>query len=206
MDKDTKLTILISIFISGLIAANLLGNKITTILGVSFSVGIFAYPFTFVVTDIVEEVYGKKKTQGIIYGGMIAIVFVLLLTLLSVYLPPASRFDYNDAYKQVFGVSTRILIASLIAFVISQTHDVWSFNYWKQKTKGKHLWIRNNLSTMSSQFIDTTLFMFIAFYNITPKFSVGFIFSLIIPYWLLKILMAALDTPLVYIGVKWLKK
>jgi len=94
----------------------------------------------------------------------------------------------------------------LVAFTLSQTHDIWAFNFWKQKTKGRFLWLRNNLSTIVSQFIDSTIFMFIAFYAITPKFTVGFIFSLIIPYWLFKIAFAILDTPLVYAGVKWLRE
>lgn len=206
MKQQTKLDILLSLFVAAIIAANLLGNKITTFMGISFSVGIFAFPITFLITDIVEEVFGKERSMNFFYGGLVAIVLVLGLTILSVALPPASRFEYNEAYKQIFGVSTRILIASLIAFGLSQTHDIWSFNFWKQKTKGKYLWLRNNLSTITSQLIDTTVFMFIAFYHVTPKFTTAFIISLIIPYWLLKVVMALFDTPLVYLGVSWLKK
>ena len=108
-------------------------------------------------------------------------------------------------YSIVFGMSARILVASVVAFGISQTHDLWAFNFWKQKTKGKYLWLRNNASTVVSQLLDTTLFMFIAFYHMTPKFTTQFVVSLIIPYWLLKVLVAALDTPICYLGVKWLK-
>ena len=99
-----------------------------------------------------------------------------------------------------------MMVASLIAFLISQTHDVWAFNLWKEKTGGKYLWLRNNASTIVSQFLDTTVFMFIAFYQFTPKFTVPFIFSLIIPYWLFKVLFAIIDTPFIYLGVWWLKK
>ena len=75
----------------------------------------------------------------------------------------------------------------------------------KKITKGKYLWLRNNLSTVISQLIDTTLFMFIAFYMVTPQFTAPFIIELIIPYWLFKVGFAFIDTPLVYLGVKWLK-
>lgn len=205
LSLDTKTNILISIFITSLVAANLLGSKITVFFGVAVSVGIFAYPITFLVTDIIEEVHGKKKAQNLIWGGIVTLVLLFGLVLISRALPAADRYPHNEAYLTVFGASLRIIIASLIAFTLSQTHDVWALNFWKQKTHGKFLWLRNNLSTMASQFIDTTLFMFIAFYKIAPKFDAGFIFKLIIPYFLFKVLFAAIDTPLVYAGVRWLK-
>ena len=98
-----------------------------------------------------------------------------------------------------------MIIASIIAFVVSQTHDVWAFEFWKKKTHGKMLWLRNNASTMVSQVIDTLLFMMIAFYGISDKFTFGFIITLAIPYYLFKIAFAALDTPFVYLGARWLK-
>ena len=99
-----------------------------------------------------------------------------------------------------------MIVASLIAFIVSQTHDIWAFDFWKKKFKGKYLWIRNNASTFVSQAIDTLLFMFIAFYGISDKFTVHFILQLSLTYWLFKITFAALDTPFVYLLVKWLKK
>ena len=206
MTLETKTDILIAVFITALVAASLLGTKITTFLGVSVSVGIFAYPLTFLMTDIIEEVHGKEKSKNLIKAGFVSLAILLFLTWLSRILPPAGRYEHNDSYLIVFGTSLRIIFASLIAFLLSQSHDVWAFNFWKIKTQGHFLWLRNNASTWVSQFIDTTIFMFIAFYNISPKFDAMFIFTLIIPYWLFKIIFAALDTPFVYLGVKWLKK
>lgn len=203
---ESKTMILLGIFISALVLANLLGSKITTFFGISVSVGIFAYPITFLCTDIIEEVRGKEITKQFIKIGIIALLLTIVLVLISVSLSPASRYETNDAYTTVFKTSIRMVIASLIAFMMGQYHDIWAFNFLKKKTKGKYLWLRNNISTMFSQFIDTTVFMFIAFYGITPKFDVIFIISLIIPYWCFKILFAVLDTPLVYLGVKWLKR
>lgn len=204
-DQQTKLDILLALFIASLVAANLLGTKITTFFGVSVSVGIFAYPLSFLITDIVAEVSGKKRANQFVTAGFVALVFIIFLTSLAVSLPAADRYTYNNEYQLIFGASLRMILASMVAFVLSQFHDVWAFHKIREKTKGKHLWLRNNLSTIFSQLIDTVIFMFIAFYQLTPKFDMAFIISLIIPYWLFKVLFALLDTPFVYLGVKWLK-
>lgn len=205
MSKHFKLTLLTAIFVAGLLAANLLGSKVTTILGISMSVGIFAYPLTFLMTDAIGEVYGKKKAMQVVYAALIAQVFVLVLTWVAVVLPPAERYAFNAEYTTVFGGSIRMIIASLIAFIVAQLHDVWAFEFWRNKLKGKHLWFRNNASTFVSQAIDTLLFMFIAFYGISEKFTVPFILELSVTYWGLKIVLAAIDTPFVYALVKWLR-
>jgi len=206
MKNDFKLHLLLGLFCGLLVGMNLLGGKITSLFGISVSVAIFMAPLTFLITDIVEEVYGHKITQNFIWAGMATIVIMFLYTALFVILEPHARYSFNEEYKTIFGASLRMMIASVIAFFLAQTHDIWAFNFWKKKTNGKFLWLRNNLSTIVSQFIDTVVFMFVAFYNLTPKFTVAFIFSLIIPYYLFKVLFAVLDTPFVYLGVKWLRK
>ncbi|MBU0613520.1 queuosine precursor transporter [Patescibacteria group bacterium] len=203
--QENKISILLGVFIAALISANLLGSKITEIFGVRTSVGIFALPIAFLVTDIVAEVYGKKKAQSFIITAFVANILVLLLTILAVKMPAHSIYEYGEAYNAIFSNSVRIILASMAAFLISQFHDIWAFDFWKSKTKNKFLWLRNNLSTIVSQFIDTTIFMFIAFYHVSPKFTVAFIFSLVFPYWILKVVFAMLDTPFVYLGVRWVK-
>ncbi len=205
-NKEKKTSLLQGLFIAALIAANLLGTKIAKLWFIEFSVGIFAFPITFLITDVIEEVHGKEKTKQLVTTGLISLIFVLLLTSLSVSLPFAERSLVQEEYTQIFGISLRIFVASITAFSISQFHDVWAFNFWKEKTHGRFLWLRNNLSTITSQFLDTTIFMFIAFYGISPKFTVSYIFALIIPYWILKIVVALFDTPFVYLGVSWLKR
>jgi uncharacterized integral membrane protein (TIGR00697 family) len=206
LSKETKTDLLLALFISAIAAANLLGSKITTIFGISVSVGIFSYPLTFLITDIISEVYDKKKAFNFFLGGFLASLFILFLTFLSLKLPANQRFEMEKEYQAIFSLSLRMLMASNISFLISQLHDIFVFDFLKRKTKGRFLWIRNNLSTIFSQLFDTIIFMFVAFYQISPKFDVAFIVSLIIPYWLLKISMAVLDTPFCYLGVKWLKK
>lgn len=174
-------------------------------MGISVSVGIFMVPLTFLITDIVEEVYGKEVVKHFIVVGVFTIILVFLFTGFFIWLPPNERFAYNEEYKIIFGSSMRIMLASVIAFFLAQMHDVWAFSYWKKKTGGKYLWLRNNLSTWVSQAIDTIVFMMIAFYQITDKFTLTFIIQLSIPYYLFKVTFALLDTPFVYLGVAWLR-
>lgn len=205
MTTELKTHILLGLFVGLLVGMNLLGGKITSLFGVSVSVGIFMVPLTFLITDIVEEVHGKKLAQHFVISGVVVLVLILLYTALFVVLEPHQRYGFNEEYKTIFGGSLRIIIASLVAFVLSQTHDVWAFSFWKKKTKGKALWLRNNLSTIVSQFIDTFVFMMIAFYHMSDKFTFWFIIQLIIPYYLFKIAFALLDTPFIYLGVRWLR-
>jgi len=203
---ELKTDILLGFFICALILANTLGSKITTIFGVRVSIGIFFIPILFLVTDIVSEVLGKKKAQEFVYISIFVLIFTLVMMYVAIKMPPNETWGNQEAFASVFSSNLRMIIASIIAFIISQFHDVWAFNLLKKKTKGKYLWLRNNVSTIVSQFIDTTIFMFIAFYKINPKFTASFIVSLIIPYFIFKVVFALLDTPFCYLGVKWLRK
>jgi len=203
---ERKTNILLALFITSLILANTLGSKITTILGVRVSVGIFFVPLLFLITDIISEVHGFKKAREFFWISVMSMLFTLIMMYVCIKLPANQTWNNQEAYQNIFSSSIRMTIASIIAFLISQYHDILSFEFLKNKTKGKFLWLRNNLSTIVSQFLDTSIFMFVAFYQMTPKFTTSFIFSLIIPYWLFKIAFALLDTPLCYLGVKWLKK
>ncbi len=201
-----RVLLLLGVFVLALTTANILGSKITTLFGVSVSVGIFTYPFTFVVTDIIEEVYGKALSKQFLMVGVVALVLLFALVALSVALPAAERFaDGAAAYDSTFTHSMRFIFASLVAFAVSQFHDVWAFGFLKKKTNGKMLWLRNNLSTWISQSIDTLLFMFLAFYHLTDKFTTGYVLELSLTYLAFKIAFAILDTPLVYAGVRWLR-
>ncbi len=206
MKKSFKLQILFAVFVAMLVGVNLVGGKIISLFGISVSVGIFMMPIMFLITDVVEEVYSKKVAYQLVWSAIIALVVVMAFTLVFVGLEPHARFlESNPAYVEVFSQSLRIMFASMVAFALAQLHDVWLFNWLKKKTKGKKLWLRNNVSTMVSQAIDTFVFMMIAFYQVTPKFTFAFIISLAIPYYLFKIGFAALDTPFVYLGARWLK-
>ena len=206
MNLDKKILLLQILFVTSLLLANTVGIKIIQIGPVNASFGIWLFPLTFLITDVLAEVKGKKFVANLIWSTAIALIFSFIFIQISIWVEPAGRFaETNPAFVTVFKSSARIIIASLIAFVISQFHDIWAFEFWKKKTKGKHLWLRNNLSTVVSQFIDTTIFIFIAFNQMTPRFDFAFMWQLILPYYALKIILALIDTPFVYMGVKWLK-
>jgi uncharacterized integral membrane protein (TIGR00697 family) len=124
---------------------------------------------------------------------------VLFLIQISLIWPKAPFWNQEAAYQSILGSTSRIIIASFIAYLFSQVHDVWAFHFWKKITGGRHLWLRNNFSTAVSQLIDSILFISIAFHGVLP---VG---SLIWSQWIVKLAIALLDTPLVY-GVVWLVK
>jgi len=203
--RTIKSDILLALFVGCMVMVNTFGSKITTIAGVRVSVGIFFMPVLFLITDVIGEVHGKERAKSFARISAGILVFMFLMLYLSIKLPPNPSWGLQEQYANIFSSSLRMIIASVISFIISQSFDVSAFDFWKKRTKGKHLWLRNNLSTMFSQFIDTTIFMFIAFYQLTPKFTIPFIFSLILPYWLFKVVFALLDTPLCYLGVRWLK-
>jgi len=206
--SDSKLyqkrDFLFALFVASMVMVNTLGTKITTILGVRVSVGIFFVPVLFLTTDIIGEVFGRKEASRFVNMATIMLVLLFLMMSLCIAIRPNESWDHQEQYATVFGSSLRMTIASLISFVVAQQLDVFMFSLWGKITKGKHLWIRNNMSTIVSQLIDTTIFEFVAFWHLTPKFTTGYIFSLILPYWLFKVVFALLDTPLCYLGVWWL--
>jgi queuosine precursor transporter len=205
-------TYLAVFFVGTIVAANLMGTKVIpffTIAGFQFtgSVGIFLFPLSFLVTDIMAEIWGGRAVRSLIGATVIILVIIMAVTALATVLPPAERFaGTNDAYNTIFRSSLRITAASIVAFTLSQTHDVWAFELWKRITRGRMLWLRNNLSTMVSQLIDTVVFMLIAFWMVGDRFTLGYVMgSMMPPYYFLKVLMALLDTPFVYLGVRILR-
>jgi hypothetical protein len=206
-------TYLAALFVGSIVAANLMGTKVIpffTIGEFTFtgSVGILLFPLSFLVTDIMVEIWGAKAVRPLV-GATVTILFVILaVTAVATVLPPADRFaELNAAYTTIFRSSLRIIAASIVAFALSQTHDVWAFELWRKATSGRMLWLRNNASTVVSQLIDTVVFMLIAFWGTTDRFTFAFVLgSMVPPYYVLKVLTAFIDTPLVYLGVNIIRK
>ncbi len=203
---NAKLVILFAIFISLYTASNFLSLKIVTVCGVVTSVGIFTAPLLFLITDAIEEVYGKDVVWNLIISAIISLVLVFAFLTLSIWMKPAERFAFNKEYSIIFKFSLRMILASITAFFISQLNDVFIFSYLKKRTSGRFLWLRNNVSTMISQTLDTFIFVYLFRYKMTPQFDALFVFQLALPYLSLKILFALCDTPLVYLLVSWLKE
>jgi len=199
--------VLTGIFIASLVTCNLIANKFVTVdLGFKVfivSAGILPYPLTFLVTDLISELYGQKKANLVVLSGFIASLFVLLFLWLGGQFNAIPDSLVNDAtYDSVFRNAWRLIAGSMIAYLFAQFVDVRIFHFWKKLTKGKHLWLRNNGSTIASQLVDTTLVICILFVGV---WNADQILSAIIDGWVFKMLMAILDTPIIY-GVIYLLK
>ena len=205
--KEQFYIFLSAIFIASLVTCNLIANKFVTVdLGFKVfivSAGILPYPLTFLVTDLISELYGQKKANLVVFSGFVASMFVLLfLWLGGQFNAIPSSIVNDDIYNSVFQNAWRIIAASMIAYLFAQFIDVRIFHFWKRLTNGKHLWLRNNGSTIASQLVDTTLVIMILFVGVWESDQ---IISAIIDGWLFKMLMAAIDTPIIYGIVHLLK-
>ena len=210
MFKDKKIEklyiILSAIFIASLVSCNLIFQKFFQIeLWIPFygsyifeqSVGLLAYPITFLVTDIISEIYGQNKANQVVTAGLFASVFMLLVVTVADFIPmaPWSPVD-SITFSKVFGLSGAAVLASMLAYLIAQYIDIRIFHFWKKLTNGKHLWLRNNASTIFSQFVDTfsVLFLLCSFDVISwDRFSI-----LLLNGFLFKVFFAAFDTPIIY--------
>jgi uncharacterized integral membrane protein (TIGR00697 family) len=202
--------ILAALFIASLVTSNLIFQKFFYWepfgwYRFEISVGILPYPITFLITDILSEIYGKKKANQVVIAGIFASFFSMLIILVSDVAPAISNSPISDKiFSTVFGLSPLAVLASMLAYLAAQFVDIKIFHFWKKKTNGKHLWLRNNFSTFTSQLIDTfTVLFLLSSFNILPW---EIFTSLLISGFLFKIIIAALDTPILYAIVFWFRK
>ncbi|MEQ8625732.1 MAG: queuosine precursor transporter [Vicingaceae bacterium] len=202
--------ILAALFIASLVAGNLIFQKFFYwdffgIYTFEISVGILPYPITFLITDIISEIYGKRKANQVVISGLFATVFVLGIVLLADTVPATAWSPVgNEVFHNVFGLTGVAVAASMVAYLLAQLIDIRIYHFWKNYTKGKHLWLRNNASTMTSQFVDTaSVLLLLCIFNaikwelFLPLLLSGFLF---------KVLIAAIDTPFLYLFVGIIKK
>ena len=189
MEKTNKnLLILNGIFITSLLIANVVSAKIVTFGGLVIPAAIVAYPLTFLMTDVIGEIWGKEQANQSVKLGFICQLISLVLIGLSIMLPVAPFADNQAEFKGIMAQSFRVVAASLIAYYCSQSWDVWVFHKIREKGTGNK-WLRNNLSTMTSQIIDTAIFITIAFIGSVPN-----IWVMIGSQYLIKCVYALLDT------------
>ena len=180
------------------IIANIEVVKCIDLFGISQTLGNVIYGSIFLATDILSELYGKKEARKGVYIGFFSmIVFTLMMRVNLLYIPNADDF-VSESMGVVFALTTRIAIASLSTYLISNLLDTFTFDKIKEKFP-RHLWLRNNASTMTSQLIDSVLFNFIAFVGV---FDGGTLLTIIISTYLIKVIVAALDTPFIYLATK----
>ncbi|MBG7612581.1 queuosine precursor transporter [Polaribacter sp. BAL334] len=218
--KDKQLAdriylILAALFIASLVTSNLIFQKFfywypfnMEIYGVKLfevSVGLLPYPLTFLITDILSEIYGKRKANEVVIAGIFASFFSLLIIYVSKEVPATSWSQVNDTtFVNVFGAAPLAVLASMMAYLFAQFIDIRVYHFWKDFTQGKHLWLRNNFSTFSSQFIDTaTVLILLCSFGIInwDKF-----WGLMISGVVFKMIIALLDTPFLYVAVYYFKK
>lgn len=205
IEKDyKKILICLTLYIGSLFAANTLGMKLMPfIFGTHLSVAIFSFPLIFIMTDVIGEVYGKKMAKNFVWAGILSIFIFLIYSFISMILPWSDKSLWaKDGYNLIFGISVRFSIASLVAYAIGEYQDVISFFFFKKKFGKKYFWLRSNLSNIWSQLLDSTIFMFIAYLGIMP---VKTILLIIIPWWIYKVFMGFLYTPLSYLGIRLLR-
>lgn len=211
--KIQKFDLLVALYIFGVMVAELMGAKTFPIVHmghfvVNASVAIFVMPLLFTAIDVIVEVHGKNRARSVVYSGLMMVILLTLYSALVVHLPASAHFKHNEAaYDTVFGASIRISLASLAAFASSELLDVLIFSKLRQKMHKKALWFRNNVSNFVSQFVDSAVFLVLAFYALGDSFStnMNFIIGLLIPYWVIRCVLSVCETPLVYLGVRWLR-
>ena len=214
--------VLISTFVVLLVITNIIGVKLflafptampNGLFGepITLTTGLITYPLTFLLTDFVCEVYGRRRANLMVFTGFGLSILTLLFIQVALVLPGAPAWssghehfgtirEMQIAYESVFTLPGFLIFASMTAYLIAQLIDVRLYHFWKRVTSGRHLWLRNNASTMFSQLIDTIIVN-----SIFLKWGMGLewqlVIQIIIAAYLFKILIAAIDTPLLYVGV-----
>ncbi|KAA3662707.1 MAG: VUT family protein [Calditrichaeota bacterium] len=205
---ESIFAILVALFVTFVVLTNTVGVKLFTLYGFTFGVSIFWYPLTFLITDITSEIYGARRASFMVVVGFSMSVLLLLFSLLGIALPAAEFYAGEEAYVTIFGPVWRLLFGSMAAYLLAQLIDVRLFHFWKRVTKGKHLWLRNNGSTILSQLIDSLTVNIIFLYKNPVVFTGDFmdVITVALNVYVFKVIIAALDTPLCYVGVRFFEK
>lgn len=204
-----------ALFITSLVVSNLIFQKLfywypfdIEVFGSKLfvvSVGILPYPITFLITDLISEIYGKKRANQIVVTGIFASLFSVLIVFIADVVPavPDSPIN-NTVFSNVFGRTILAFGASMTAYLCAQFVDIQIYHFWKRLTKGKHLWLRNNFSTWLSQFVDTlSVVLLLCLFKIIPW---SLFKGLLVSGFLFKVFVAICDTPFMYLGVYLFRK
>lgn len=201
-----------ALFITSLVVSNLIFQKFffwypfgedTTLFGAplfELSVGILPYPITFLITDLISEIFGARKANQVVTAGIFASVFSMGIIFLADVAPaiPQSAID-DPTFSKVFALSPVAVLASMLAYLTAQYVDIAIYHFWKRLTKGRYLWLRNNFSTFSSQFIDTFLVvLLLCSFGVLPW---DLFYGLVVSGFIFKVFIAFIDTPFLYLFV-----
>jgi len=210
---ERAFTVLAGIFIGALVITNAIAGKFFVLFGQELSCGIIAYPVTFLVTDLISEIYGRKRANTVVGAGFVVSVFITLVVWIANAAPTYQQSPVDaESFNVVFGLLPGVVLGSMIAYLTAQFVDVQIFEFWRRLTNGKYMWLRNNGSTFFSQFVDTVLVVTIALV-IWPEVDgnpatdpLGFETwqGIVFGQYLFKLAIAALDTPLFYVATHYL--
>ncbi len=200
--REEKIFILLACtFVALLVLSNIIASKVIVIAGLVGPAAVICYSLTFLLTDTITEIWGKERTKLIVNVGFLVTIISAVFIRVAIAMPAAPFWGDHEAYNLILGSNLRIVIASLTAYLISQHHDIWAFTFWRRITGERFLWLRNNLSTGVSQLLDTTIFITIAFYGTGAP-----LLQMIIGQYLIKLAVALLDTPVIYLFVHVIRK
>lgn len=190
------------------IVANIQVIQTVELFGMVATLGNIVYASSFLVTDILSENYGRKEANKAVWIGFFSLISMTILMNLALQFLPLEGDEFagvaHEATSTIFSLMPRIAIASLVAYVLSQRHDVWAYHFWRKRfSKENQIWLRNNLSTAVSQLIDSSVFVLIAFWGV---FETALLFEIFITTYVLKFIVAAADTPFVYWAKSIFKK
>ena len=197
---------LLACIVLSILLANLQGPKLTVIFSMQTSLGVIFYSSIFFATDLMSEKFGKKEAdRAVMMGFSISVIILLMLSISLLFLPSIQgnqtfSTDVHQAFVKILDFTPRFIIGSLFSYLISQRFDVWCFHKIKHWTNGKHLWLRNNLSTMASQTIDTTLYSLVVWWGVVDLETA---IQLGLAKMVFKIGIAAFDTPFIYWARSW---
>lgn len=197
---------LLACIVLSILLANLQGPKLTVIFSMQTSLGVIFYSSIFFATDLMSEKFGKKEAdRAVMMGFSISVIILLMLSISLLFLPSIQgnqtfSTEVHQAFVTILDFTPRFIIGSLFSYLISQRFDVWCFHKIKRWTNGKHLWLRNNLSTMASQTIDTTLYSLVVWWGVVDLETA---IQLGLAKMAFKIGIAAFDTPFIYWARSW---
>jgi queuosine precursor transporter len=183
------------------ILANIQVVKTIELFGISATLGNIVYATSYLATDILSENYGAKDAKKGVYIGFFALIAMAVLMNLALFFVPSSEDFAQESLVTIFGLMPRIAGASLLAYALSQFHDVWAYEFWKKiKPGARTIWIRNNASTLVSQLIDSVIFTVAAFVGV---FSLDVLLEIAVSTYILKVIVALADTPFIYLARRW---
>lgn len=210
---ERAFTVLTGLFIGALVITNAIAGKFFVLFGQELSCGIIAYPVTFLVTDLLSEIYGRKRASTVVIAGFVVSVFVTGVVWIANNAPTYAESPVDaESFNVVFGLLPGIVLGSMIAYLVAQLVDVQIFEFWRRLTDGKYMWLRNNGSTFFSQLVDTVLVVTIALViwpevdgnSATEPLAFETWQGIVFGQYVFKLAIAALDTPLFYIATHYL--